>query len=362
MMDAMSERGVRDTIDRRDRIAGVLLGTAVGDALGLPREGLAAGRAARIFGGPPLRHRFALGRGMISDDTEHACMVAQAFLASDGEPRRFARSLARRLRFWLLGLPAGVGMATAKGILRSWIGFPPHRSGVRSQGNGPAMRCGLLGLLAKGDHVRDLVEASTRITHRDPVAEEGALVIALACGYAAERVPEEIDAAELLGMLRAAVSEPAMRDAIEECARAVESGFDGERWRDRHGRGRGVSGWVLETVPAALLCWLRHPRDFRAAVTEVILLGGDADTTGAIAGALAGASVGASGIPRDLLDGIAEWPRSLAWMRRLAARVAAGETRPLPLFWPALLPRNLLFLVLVLGHGFRRLLPPYGGG
>jgi hypothetical protein len=31
-----------------------------------------------------------------------------------------------------------------------------------------------------------------------------------------------------------------------------------------------------------------------------------------------------------------------------------------PYFWPGLLPRNLLFLLVVLLHGFRRLLPPYG--
>jgi hypothetical protein len=54
--------------------------------------------------------------------------------------------------------------------------------------------------------------------------------------------------------------------------------------------------------------------------------------------------------------------RALA--RRLVEQFPAEGTgrrqRPLPLFWPGLLPRNLLFLLLVLGHGFRRLLPPYG--
>ena len=33
--------------------------------------------------------------------------------------------------------------------------------------------------------------------------------------------------------------------------------------------------------------------------------------------------------------------------------------RPLPLFWPAFVPRNLLFLAVILFHGFRRLLPPH---
>ena len=31
-----------------------------------------------------------------------------------------------------------------------------------------------------------------------------------------------------------------------------------------------------------------------------------------------------------------------------------------PLAWPAVVPRNLLFLTIVLTHGLRRLLPPYG--
>ena len=117
------------------------------------------------------------------------------------------------------------------------------------------------------------------------------------------------------------------------------------------------------------------PGDFRRAVEDVILLGGDADSTGAIVGGLAGATLGARGIPGAWLDGIADFPRSIAWMRRLGARLArafrgedgsaaAGERAfggegPLGLFWPALPVRNLLFLVLALGHGFRRMLPPY---
>ncbi len=45
-------------IDFQDRLAGLLIGTAVGDAIGLPREGMSARRALRLFGGSPLSHRF----------------------------------------------------------------------------------------------------------------------------------------------------------------------------------------------------------------------------------------------------------------------------------------------------------------
>jgi len=46
-------------------IVGSLLGTAVGDALGLPYEGLSPRRAERMLGTPD-RYRFVPGRGMVS--------------------------------------------------------------------------------------------------------------------------------------------------------------------------------------------------------------------------------------------------------------------------------------------------------
>ena len=83
-------------------------------------------------------HRLVLRRGLTSDDTEHACMLAQAFIVSHADPDRFVRSFAWRLRGWLLGLPAGVGFATLRAIVKLSAGVPGSRSGVHSAGNGPA--------------------------------------------------------------------------------------------------------------------------------------------------------------------------------------------------------------------------------
>jgi ADP-ribosylglycohydrolase len=82
---------------------------------------------------------------MVSDDTEHTCMVAQALLAAGNDVVAFAGQLARRLRLWLLGLPAGMGRATLRATLKLWLRFPPKRSGMLSAGNGPAMRSPVLG-------------------------------------------------------------------------------------------------------------------------------------------------------------------------------------------------------------------------
>ena len=104
---------------KSDRCVGCLLGTAVGDALGLPYEGLSVGRARRLF--PDVtRHNLILGRGMVSDDTEHAAFVAQALCRCGDEPGAFARSLARSFQWWLVGLPAGIGFATLRSIIRLW--------------------------------------------------------------------------------------------------------------------------------------------------------------------------------------------------------------------------------------------------
>ena len=290
-----------------------------------------------------MRHRLLFGRGLCSDDTEHAAMTAQALLASRGDVNRFARSLAWRLRWWLLGCPAGIGWATLRSIVKLWVGFPPGRSGVWSAGNGPCMRAAAIGLFAADDdHLRALVRASTRLTHADPRAEAGAVAVAVAARYGARVGPAGVTRAGFLAAVEPFLADGDLRSALR---RSTPS------WPPA-----GVSGYVNQTVPAAIDAWLANPGDVRAAVTSVVLLGGDTDTTAAIVGALAGATGGVP--PSDWVDGIVEWPRSTRWLRRLAGGLAVGG-RPVPLFWPGLILRNAVFAVVVVTHGVRRLLRPW---
>jgi ADP-ribosyl-[dinitrogen reductase] hydrolase len=338
-----------------DRITGLLLGTAVGDSLGLPREGLSPRRAARLYRGP-LRQRFLLGRGMLSDDTEHACMTAQALLAAGDDPRRFARSLAWKLRWWLLGLPAAIGWGTLRALARSWVGFSPARSGVRSAGNGAVMRAPIIGAWVDDlDRLPAFVEASTQITHRDPRAHAGALAVAIAAHHAVRA--DRIDAAVVLRDIRRYMNEPELGGLLDRVEDALAADHPPARFAATLGLARGVTGFVNHTVPVCLHAWLRSPHDLRAVISDVIALGGDADTTGAIAGALVGASCGAEAIPSEWLA-ISDWPRSLAWIRALGERVALRGP-PLRLWWPAIPVRNIAFAAIAIATGVRRLLPPY---
>lgn len=347
------------TDDIRGKLTGCLLGMAVGDALGLPAEGLSRRRAARLFGGA-LRHHLVFGHGMISDDTEHAIMIAEALLVGNGSLPRFTTALAWRLRLWLLGVPAGVGKATAQAILKLWAGWPPAHSGVPSAGNGPAMRAPMLGAALAGHPVlAEFVQASTRMTHTDPRAEQGALLIALAAREGTLHGPVH-NPAPVLAMMRQQANDPQLLSALEAIAAHLARQSSLQEFADDLGLPHGVSGFINHTVPVALYAWLRHPTDFRQAVEGVIALGGDTDTTGAITGGLLGAALGETAIPPEWIRGIAEWPRTIHWMRGLCERLAMGSpARPPACCWPALPLRNAAFLLIVLYHGFRRLLPPY---
>ncbi|MCP4710692.1 MAG: ADP-ribosylglycohydrolase family protein, partial [Planctomycetes bacterium] len=106
-----------------DKFRGLMLGTAVGDSLGLPAEGFGPELIKRL-GWSDWRHRFVFGKGMVSDDTEHTLFVAQALLKEAEDSKRFQVLLARKLRWWLLGLPAGIGWGTLRAILKLWLFFP----------------------------------------------------------------------------------------------------------------------------------------------------------------------------------------------------------------------------------------------
>jgi len=353
-----------------DSIAGCLLGTAIGDALGLPYEAMNAKRASRLLG-PPDRFRFVFGRGMMSDDTEHTCMVAQSLIECGGDPDAFARLLSRRLRWWLIAFPAGMGLATLRACLRLWLLVPPDRSGVHSAGNGPAMRSAILG--AYIDHPATLVQfvrASTRMTHTDSRAEAGALAIAVAAQTS--RAAERVTAEGFFRRLQETQSELLHADSelmhhLLDAAESVRQGISTADFADSLGRKGFVTGYINHTVSVCIHSWLSHPEDWLLAVRTVIACGGDADTTAAITGAVVGCRTGPEGIPKSLLERFCDWPRTTGHMRKLADALTTSDWTREKAINPvapgvsplAIVIRNVFFLGIVLSHGFRRAGPPY---
>ena len=340
----------------RSPILGSLLGTAVGDALGLPYEGMSRERVGKFIG-HPLHHRFILGRGMLSDDTEHTLMLTAALIENRDDAAGFQRALGKRLRWWLAGLPAAVGLGTARAILCLWMGVPASKSGVLSAGNGAAMRSAILGVAFRDDAFkrREFSRAACHVTHRDLRAEESCRLVTEAAALAAKSLPTS----KVLAALEALLVSEEMRHRFAQLQTALEEKRPVSAYAEEIGCGLGVSGFAPDTVAVALYAWLRCRGRFDTAVRSVIECGGDTDTVAAITGGIIGSEVGEAGIPREWIDCLYDYPRSVHYIRRMARSLEGHATKAPRVPWPLVLLRNFLFLVLVLGHGLRRLLPPY---
>jgi len=339
--------------DREDALAGLLLGTALGDALGLPAEGLNPTAVRRRFGAPERFH--LLGRrGFVSDDTEQSALVAQCIAqaksAGQGiDVERCALLFRRALVGWFLRLPFGIGMATLKACLRALLGF--RMPGVRSAGNGAAMRAPVVGAAFADQPTlrRQLGRRLAELTHRDPRAVEGALFAAEVAAHASVAGPHA-DRRAMLGCALEVVRDESLRTSLARALEFAEAGGDEAPVE------LGSSGFVLHTLALASFCFARWGDRPLLALQKAIAAGGDADTNAAIVGAWCGALGGASSLPAGLLTLIDDGLFGPSHLRALAAALAQEKAPPAWSATRALL-RNLLLYPVILAHGLRRLLP-----
>jgi len=295
-----------------DRIRGCAVGAAIGDALGMPLE----------FG--PRRPLNRLGRemqagrlpaGAFTDDTEMALALAESLLTHCPlDPP----DLAQRFVAWLQAGPPDVGSHTRAALSRVAAGQPWEQAVETVQcqrpdsaGNGSVMRCWPAALAHWDDLDRLLADSrwQSRVTHPHEECVAGCAFVNAAI-YHLLRGTAPTDA--VAQALREAEVPPPLR-AVIEAAPA------------RHREELVNSGWVRHTLESAV--WgLLTTDSFEEAVVQVVNLGHDADTAGAVVGALAGAAYGLAGIParwREALRG--EWPLGSGRLWRVADLVALAD-------------------------------------
>jgi ADP-ribosylglycohydrolase len=328
-----------------DRIAGILLGTALGDALGLACEGMTPLAIHRRFG--TVRRFHLLGRtGFVSDDTEQAALLAQAISRAHDDDAKLLRYYRRSLVGWFWRLPFGIGWSTLKACLRMTAGIAAP--GVFSAGNGAAMRAPILGgLIVDPDRRLRAGRAIAELTHTDPMGVDGALYTAeVTAGLIRDLAPRQAVTRAL-----AVVQTNEMRTAIAQAIDLADAGVP----TTAAAQTLGNTGFVVHTVGLATYGLLVAGQDVLNALADVISAGGDTDTIAAILGAWLGAQCGAAALP-SLVDRIAGGPFGPAHLRALAASAAAGTEPPrFSVAWALL--RNLALYPVILAHGFRRLLP-----
>lgn len=341
--------------DLDDRMVGTLLGTALGDALGLPGEGMSPGAIQRRFG--RVDQFRMLGRtGFVSDDTEQTALLAQSLVRHPAELDRCVEAFRKSLLGWFCRLPWGIGRATLRSCLRIALGI--HPSGVRSAGNGAAMRAAILGAFFhdQPEARQAFGRAIAEVTHRDERAIEGAVYVA---EMAAACVRSRFDSPRHFIQLEARqlVRHPQLGSALDQAQDLAGK----EVSTSEAAKTCGTSGFVVHTVPFATFIFLRYGDDPLFALTEAANAGGDTDSIGAIVGGWLGALHGAKQMPGELLDRINDGPFGPTHLRALGvalSQVRQGEPCTVPRYSVAgALLRNLALYPVILGHGFRRLVP-----
>jgi len=348
-------------MERKVAIKRVIQGTMLGNSLGLPAEGLSAESIKALGWKGNWRQRLIFGKGMLSDDSEHTFMLAASLLESELDAKKFQKILAVKLKYWLLGLPAGIGFGTLRSLLKLWLFFPAGKSGVYSAGNGPAMRSALLGVVFSGDNDKRLefTNLSSSITHSDPRALTGALAVS-ACAALFFRTESKPSITIFVKVLADCSSDTEWLRIVELIADGLRSDLSVEDFAYSLGCKGEVGGFVYHSVPVALYSSMKYWGDFEHGLMAVFDLGGDTDTSGAICGALL--SLSACEIPCDEFSNIAEWPRTrgkyIALGEDLESLLCAEELKfKWHFFAPLLLLRNIPFALYVLTLGFLRLLP-----
>ena len=304
MMDVPSEEQFR----------GCLVGQALGDALGFVVEGRPP-EVCREYIDDVLARDGVLGRGRFpfgqySDDTQLARELMQSYAACG---RFDPEDYARRIRdIFSEGRIVGRGRSTQEAAGRLARGVPWYEAGTPppSAGNGSAMRAGPIGLLFHDDP-EGLVRAATQqgvITHADPRCSAGAIAIAGAVSLSLRARP--VEPAPFLARLAELSEEGEPRFAIylrrlarwlplppEEAVRRI-SGEGLEQ--DSSRRWHGIPPFVVGSVLWSLYSFLKSPDDYRSTIRTAIAVGGDVDTTAAMAGAISGAHLGLAAIPQSL--------------------------------------------------------------
>lgn len=288
------------------RAQAAFLGLAIGDALGATTEFMTPGEIRaqykvhrKIVGGGWL----GLKPGQVTDDTDMSLCIARALLSSG---RWDLPGIAQQFARWMKGNPPDVGATCRRGIrdfmLKGQLETPPNDWDA---GNGAVMRMAPVALFCLGDEAllaeRALQQA--HLTHNHPLSDA-------ACVSVGQLVQKAV-----LG---------ASRQQLHGCCRQLIALYPNFRFDPYRGN---ASAYVVDTLQT-VFHYLFTTASFEECLVGVVNQGGDADTTGAIAGMIAGAFYGLEGIPAG-------------WRRKLSPAVSdevLAAASALVQFSPALTP------------------------
>lgn len=308
-------------IERRrlDQFTGALVGTACGDAMGVPVEGQApsagerhAAKLARAneCGETAVPYFSTVYTGRYSDDTQQARAIVEVYRERVFmDAQLFAEKLGAIVRS---GRARGWGASSMRAVTRIVSGEKWSACAAPSGecGSAPVMRVVPVGaLLARGPQNGVVTDACAQssVTHSDPRCTAASVLVALAASDAVNGHVTATGPHLAQWASRVAEFAPRLAEAVTQLPVAVRmERADAVRWAARCGPWGdaiadedvcGIPGTAGPIALFAIRCWLRSPHAWLPGVLDAISAGGDTDTAAAVTGGLLGASLGASAIP-----------------------------------------------------------------
>jgi ADP-ribosylglycohydrolase len=297
-----------DPTELRNRCVGTIVGFAAGDALGMPAEFLSREQIRRYYGKPisgflkahPGHASDFLPEGSYTDNTQTMLATAECLVECKRmDPARQADAM---LSWHQNAVPHRTpSTANLRACRHLLCGRPWNKSGVFSSGCAAAMRMIPIGLVYHHSP-EELTRAALDnciITHNEPHARAASVGVAYLIARLlqsdersrpADQVLETADHVarlddDLAAMLRwtTQITHLPPEEALFEI---------------------GTSSDAIETVPAAVYCFLKHPRNFLGAVLPAVNAGDATDSIGALTGSLVGALAGIQAIDKQLVNGL----------------------------------------------------------
>lgn len=305
-------------ICKKSRVRGAIIGTAIGDALGMPAECLGPKTIKRVYGklktyqtpkfGTWANKAHGLKSGQWTDDTQLMIAIAESIIE-----KKYLDffDIAKKHILTFEKDPRGWGGSTISGISKIkngcnwWNAGTPNRAG-NGAGNGVVMKIAPigvlmgLGLLSPFDTCSAVINIS-KMTHSDSRAAIAAILQAQAIAVGINGGREALIQYIAQAGNKAAEMENIFGSNIPTLSSKL---FLGERIISKGGniydlkREIRCGCFVVESFSFVLLSILKlfqlTPEEI---LIEIVNQGGDADTNGAIAGALLGSSCGLSSFP-----------------------------------------------------------------
>ena len=295
-----------------NRIRDAILGVAVGDAIGVPVEFL----SRKQLKDNPVTGMMGYGThnqppGTWSDDSSLTLCLADS-LCDGYDTEDIGKKFVywKERNFWTPhGEMFGIGLSTSAAINKISSGAPAHTAGgtdMGSNGNGSLMRILPIAFILSKETDMDkkfhTISEVSSITHGHFISLFSCLIyVEIAINLINGQSKNDSYMNARISINKFVKKRKFDYYEVELFDRILKTDISSIDEEEIYS-----SGYVLHTIEASIWSFLRC-NSYKEGVLTAVNLGGDTDTTGAVAGGLLGLCYGINGIPENWVENISRY-------------------------------------------------------